>query len=718
MPERLTIRVITSCTGKKKKPAHLDQPVENPLTLEDFRIGDERLEERERELKEVNASMAARTLYAGQQHKRLMRAVEEIGFRGVAGEAMPELDLWILSAGYGLMPEGKEVAPYESTFRDMRKQALRDWADQLNIPAQVQKVLARDADLILVLLGDDYWQALDLDGDEKLGGTGLFFCGSVMGRTLSFPEKATPVVLRRKTAKRFSCGLVGLKGELAARILLWLSEDPSQVERFQDPEADVLTLLEERPSSAKAMMRTKGGSEGDPKLPLPSEDGPMEYEGAPEEINRAITLPDNWEAQRRERTIHFFIPDWDDLVDPNYDFENEESSLNRGGWMGGVYAHQIYDKPYYDGILVSRSTLEKRTSAAKREHLYRYGVHHHLRVPQRFHVMGDCGAFTYADEDEPPFDVEDVIAYYSHLGFDYGVSLDHVATVGKTEKEKRRRMELTLDNADAFLREHRALGLPWTPIGAVQGWNPETFAGAAKKTVEMGYQYIAIGGVVRMGTPRILRILKGVSNAVPDKVRIHLFGIGRLEDASKFAELGVRSVDSTSPLRQAFLDATKNYYTLDENVFAAIRIPDPKRYVDEEQMPEATRLMEACLEAVRACEKERGHEEHALALLSEYHNLVRPDKKNMRDHYEATLRAKPWNDCDCKICTRHGIEVAIFRGNNRNRRRGFHNTYVFYQLLEEAACGQRISLTQGVDLPQSQLFSEAASAPVATVSPA
>ena len=53
----------------------------------------------------------------------------------------------------------------------------------------------------------------------------------------------------------------------------------------------------------------------------------------------------------------------------------------------------------------------------------------------------------------------------------------------------------------------------------------------------------------------------------------------------------------------------------------------------------------------------------------------------MREHYEATLKAKPWNDCGCEICEEHGIEVIIFRGNNRNRRRGFHNTYVFYKLL-------------------------------------
>ena len=28
--------------------------------------------------------------------------------------------------------------------------------------------------------------------------------------------------------------------------------------------------------------------------------------------------------------------------------------------------------------------------------------------------------------------------------------------------------------------------------------------------------------------------------------------------------------------------------------------------------------------------------------------------------------------------------MIIFRGNNRNRRRGFHNTYVFYRMLQKA----------------------------------
>jgi hypothetical protein len=52
--------------------------------------------------------------------------------------------------------------------------------------------------------------------------------------------------------------------------------------------------------------------------------------------------------------------------------------------------------------------------------------------------------------------------------------------------------------------------------------------------------------------------------------------------------------------------------------------------------------------------------------------------EDLSEEYRELLEEKPWRECDCKICKEHGIEVAIFRGNNRNRRRGFHNTRRFY----------------------------------------
>ena len=63
-------------------------------------------------------------------------------------------------------------------------------------------------------------------------------------------------------------------------------------------------------------------------------------------------------------------------------------------------------------------------------------------------------------------------------------------------------------------------------------------------------------------------------------------------------------------------------------------------------------------------------------------NSARRLRKNAQ-MYQELLQEKPWQKCNCKICREIGVEVIIFRGNNRNRRRGFHNTYIFYQRFQE-----------------------------------
>ena len=166
--------------------------------------------------------------------------------------------------------------------------------------------------------------------------------------------------------------------------------------------------------------------------------------------------------------------------------------------------------------------------------------------------MGDCGAFGYIKEKVPPYSTGEILDYYTRLDFDYGVSIDHLI-VTATEREKLERYEITIHNADEFLREHRAQGLDWTPIGAVQGWDPKSYADAAQKYVAMGYDYIALGGLVRTSTPKIMELLQAVHKVVPSSVAIHLFGLARMNVINDFARLGVRSVDSASYLRRAWM---------------------------------------------------------------------------------------------------------------------------------------------------------------------
>jgi hypothetical protein len=99
----MRIVVVTSCTGEKAaSPAY-------PLTLEEFEEGGARLARRQAELAAYQRPAAA--LYTGQQHVRLMRGVQT--FRDVLATASvpPKLELWILSAGYGLVPEGRLLVP-------------------------------------------------------------------------------------------------------------------------------------------------------------------------------------------------------------------------------------------------------------------------------------------------------------------------------------------------------------------------------------------------------------------------------------------------------------------------------------------------------------------------------------------------------------------------------------------------------------------------------
>ncbi len=165
--------------------------------------------------------------------------------------------------------------------------------------------------------------------------------------------------------------------------------------------------------------------------------------------------------------------------------------------------------------------------------------------------MGDCGAFGYIKEEIPPYSTEDVLDYYTRLDFDYGVSVDHLI-LSETEQQKMFRYELTIANAEDFIKKHRKAKLSWVPIGAVQGWDPKSYAAAAQFIVKMGYSYIALGGLVRSTTNEILAIVDKVRAVVPESVQVHLFGVARPSALRPFTEMGINSVDSASVLRQAW----------------------------------------------------------------------------------------------------------------------------------------------------------------------
>ena len=58
---------------------------------------------------------------------------------------------------------------------------------------------------------------------------------------------------------------------------------------------------------------------------------------------------------------------------------------------------------------------------------------------------------------------------------------------------------------------------------------------------------------------------------------------------------------------------------------------------------------------------------------------------NLVAAYRRTLMCKPWRQCQCPMCRSLGIDIVIFRGLNRNKRRGAHNTLMLYQQVQGRA---------------------------------
>jgi len=351
--------------------------------------------------------------------------------------------------------------------------------------------------------------------------------------------------------------------------------------------------------------------------------------------------------------MKFVFPDSLDLVDPSFDFATEERSSDRVRQRDDQYAHEVFREVPFHGLLVSKAIVDGLAGAssakytmAQRQRLLREGVRPFFRLSEtNLFTMGDCGAFSYVREKEPPYTVEEVARFYANCGFDIGISVDHVILDFNEKYDEalpgldlvpamwRERQTITLELASQFLSLHKRERPRFAPMGVAQGWSPQSYAFAT------------------------------------------------------FASLGTSSFDSTSPLRQAFKDDKDNYYTID-TTYAAVRVPqvegNPKlgRQIKSGQVDfgKARTLEQRCLDVLARLDRGSAPLEEALDALRAYEVLYDPSV-DRTEVYRRTLGDRPWKRCACEICQRLGIHVILFRGAERNRRRGFHNLYVFRQRL-------------------------------------
>jgi hypothetical protein len=294
--------------------------------------------------------------------------------------------------------------------------------------------------------------------------------------------------------------------------------------------------------------------------------------------------------------MKFIFADSMDYVDPHYDFLLDRNREGRRPYWDDQFPHELLGYAPYDGMLVSRAIvgdhrLHGKYTEAQAMRFRRIGARKFLRLDKPAYsqliVMGDCGAFSYASMDEPPYTPADTVEFYADGGFTHGCSIDHIifefdATakgLSGGSEEARDRFEITLELANAFFKTSRTLGAGFTPIGVVQGWSPGSMAEAARRLLAMGYRYLGIGGLVPLRIDTIHAAVAAVDDVVryQSGARMHLLGFAKVDEIEQFSRYRVTSFDTTSPLLRAFKDGRRNYYLRGTNgrlqYFTAIRIP-------------------------------------------------------------------------------------------------------------------------------------------------
>ncbi len=405
--------------------------------------------------------------------------------------------------------------------------------------------------------------------------------------------------------------------------------------------------------------------------------------------------------------MKFFYADSLDTVDPLYDFAKDKSRPDRNRQEGDVFPHELLDTPPYDGLLISRAIIEgrgARYTQGQRLRLEREGVRAFVRFPSGkcggnphdFPIMGDCGSFSCRLDLESHIDVGDLVDFYHRCGFTYGVSPDQIIMSKNSSWDKsnerprnvNQRAQYTLENAHEFLKISRRRRVNFIPIGVIQSWSRASAVRFACKLAGFGYEYLGLGGMAGRPTREIYDTVAEIRSQIPEAIGLHVFGFCRFDRLEDFQGLGITSFDSTSPMLKAIKDGRYNYFLEDGSRYLAIKVPQlsetrTKRNIQSGSLKfERTWFLEnECMRLLRGLENKKNPVEEAVDALVAYANYLQIGPCN-RKEYLRTLTEKPWEQCSCAVCTAIGMDVVIYRGLNRNRRRGFHNLQAFYNKLK------------------------------------
>ncbi|TFF91396.1 peroxide stress protein YaaA [Candidatus Thorarchaeota archaeon] len=142
----MRICVVDSCGKKKMTEAHPMPECDDLQSEQDLEFWRERL---------ADKAVPAREMYLGSQHREIARAVDLL--RTVDGL---EVQLYILSAGFGLLGENDLIPPYECSFTGMSRKMILERSKALSVPRRFSRLGEESFELLYLALGKNYLAAL------------------------------------------------------------------------------------------------------------------------------------------------------------------------------------------------------------------------------------------------------------------------------------------------------------------------------------------------------------------------------------------------------------------------------------------------------------------------------------------------------------------------------------------------------------------------------
>jgi len=186
------------------------------------------------------------------------------------------------------------------------------------------------------------------------------------------------------------------------------------------------------------------------------------------------------------------------------------------------------------------------------------------------HRFIDCGAWSYKNEPAPKWTVDECIELYGEYARpgDIVTAPDHMVLKNHDATIEAERCALTIQNAYYFIKKYAK---EHVPIAVTHG-NIETRIDMTKQYLDMGYKYIAIGGVAGRAGARdyVTNIIdKTCELRTQYDFKIHVLGISALSWLPVYKEYDINSYDGSAMFFSAFTGAS--YYWLDPEHMSGIK---------------------------------------------------------------------------------------------------------------------------------------------------